>query len=289
MWFTGRASLRLPLSVAFLFSTALFLLSQNTQSSGLPSTIVLVLVLYDQLRTHFADARARDIGPLLLALLVFPFFAIGASASSIAGYHAKANRPQSLYIVDHTNLRGLAVPAGEHGALASYERGGIMVGDDKMRGTPGSLVPRYDLSQYEYIETLLEAADLVAGQRDKEQHQSDGIALFDQVNPLPFMLGLPPPRGANLWSSWLGPLLPAQQYLASVEYVLIPKFPTTANWTAALVSHYGSYLDEHFHRVADTPTWIMLVRRQPGDPVSPDPTPSLNSSAPHPETPPASF
>jgi len=75
MWFTGRASLRLPLTIAFLFAAALFLLSQNTQSSGLPSTIVIVLVLYDQLRTHFADARARDIGPLLLALLVFPFFA----------------------------------------------------------------------------------------------------------------------------------------------------------------------------------------------------------------------
>ena len=239
-----------------------------------------MLVLYDQLRTHFADARSRDIGPLLLALLVFPFFAIGASASSIAGYHAKANRTQLLYVFDHTNLRGLAVPAWERGALASYERGGIFAGDDKMR-TPGPSMPRYDLSQFEYIETLLEAADLVAGERDKEQHRSDGIALFDQVNPLPFMLGLPPPRGANLWSSWLSPLPPAEQYLANVEYVLIPKFPTTANWTAALVSHYGSYLDEHFHRVANTPTWIMLARRQPGGPVPPNPSPSLNSSAPH--------
>jgi hypothetical protein len=287
MWFTGRASLRLPLTIAFLFATSLFLLSQNTQSSGLPSTIVIVLVLYDQLRTHFADARARDIGPLLLALLVFPFFAIGASASSIAGYHAKANRTQILYVVDHTNLRGLAVPAGERGALANYERGGIFAGDDKMRGTPGASVPRYDLSQYEYIETLLEAAYLVAGERDKEQHRSDGIALFDQVNPLPFMLGLRPPRGADLWSSWLRPPLPAEQYLADVAYVLIPKFPTTANWTAALVSHYGSYLDEHFHRVADTPSWIILARRQPGDLMPSNPAPNLNGS--HPQTLPANL
>jgi hypothetical protein len=286
MWFTGRASLRLPLTIAFLFATALFLLSQNTQSSGLPSTIVNVFVLYDQLRTHFADARARDIGPLLLALRVFPFLAIGASASSIAGYHAKANRTQILYVVDHTNLRGLAVPAGERGASASYERGGIMAGDDKRRGTPGPSMPRYDLSQFEYIETLLEAADLVAGERDKE-HRPDGIALFDQVNPLPFMLGLPPPRGANLWSSWLRPPLPAQQYLANVEYVLIPKFPTTANWTAALVSHYSSYLDVHFHRVADTPSWIMLARRQPGDLVPSNPAPNVNGS--HPQTLPANF
>jgi hypothetical protein len=226
---------------------------------------------------------------LLLALLVIPLIEKVASASSIAGYQSKANRTQILYVVDHTNLRGLAVPAGEHGALASYERGGIMVGDDKMRGMTGPLVPRYDLSQYEYIETLLEAADLVAGQRDKEQHQSDGIALFDQVNPLPFMLGLAPPRGANLWSSWLRPPLSAEQYLANVEYVLIPKFPTTANWTAALVSQYGSYLDEHFHRVADTSSWIMLARRQPGRPVPPDPAPSLNGSAPHSETPPANL
>jgi hypothetical protein len=261
LWMTGHASLRLPLTIAFLFATALFLLSQNTQSFGLPSTIVIVLVLYDQLRTRFADARARDIGPFLLALLVFPLFAIGASASSIAGYHAKANRTQILYVVDHTNLRGLAVPAGERGASASYERGGIMAGDDKMRSIDGPVMPRYDLSQFEYIETLLEAADLVADERDKQQHRSDGIVLFDQVNPLPFMLGLPPPRGANLWSNALRPLLPAEQYLANVEYVVIPKFPTTANWTAALVSHYGSYLDVHFDRITDTPSWIMLARR----------------------------
>jgi hypothetical protein len=268
MWLTGHASLRLPLTIAFLLATALFLLSQNTQSSGLPSTIVIVLVFYDQLRTHFADARARDLAPLLLALLVFPLFAMGASAISIAGYHAKASRAQALYVVDHTNLRGLAVPAGERGALASFQRGGIFESDDNsLRGQPGALVPRYELSQYEYVETLLEAADLVAGRRDKERHQSDGIALFDQVNPLPFMLGLPPPRGANLWSYGLRPLLPAQQYLADVEYVLIPKFPTTANWTAVLVSHYGSYLDEHFHRAADTPRWIMLTRLQPAVPA----------------------
>jgi hypothetical protein len=52
-----------------------------------------------------------------------------------------------------------------------------------------------------------------------------------------------------------------------VEYVLIPKFPTTANWTAVLVSHYGSYLDEHFHRAADTPRWLMLTRSQPAVPA----------------------
>jgi hypothetical protein len=263
MWFTGRAALRLPLTIACLFVVALLLLTQNTQSAGLPATVVIVLVLYDALRNYFAGARSRDIAPLLLALLVFPVFSIGASAMSIAGYHAKAGRTQALYVVDHTNLRGLAVPAGERGALASFQRGGIFESDDNsLRGQPGASVPRYELSQYEYVETLLEAADLVAGRRDKERHQSDGIALFDQVNPLPFMLGLPPPRGANLWS-YLSPLRPAQEYLADVEYVLIPKFPTTANWTAVLVSHYGSYLDEHFHRAADTPRWIMLTRSNP--------------------------
>ena len=276
MWFTGRAALRLPLTIACLFVVALLLLTQNTQSAGLPSTIVIVLVLYDALRNYFAGARSRDIAPLLLALLVFPVFSIGTSAMSIAGYHAKASRTQTLYVVNRTSLGGLAVPAGEHGAFATFSRGGV---DYPLRNQAGALVPRYELSQYEYVATLLEAVDAVF------DHERGGIAVFDQVNPLPFMLGLPPTSGANLWSSWSTPLRPADEYLAHVRYVFVPKFSTDPNWTAALVSHYGSYLAEHFQRSADTPSWILLSRLQPGDPVPSHPAPSSNSSAPYLQTP----
>ena len=269
MWWTGQAPLAFPLSIAFLFAIALLLLSQNSQSAGLPSTIVIVLVLYDLLRTRFASARRSSSAVLLLALLVFPVFSIAASALTLGGYYAKASNTQGLYVVDRTNLRGLAVPAGERGAFTPdflEHRRQIQVGP-----------LRYKYSQYEYIALLLEAADLFGGSRGDEQRPPGGIALLETVNPLPFMLGLSPPRGANLWSDWRVPLRPAGEYLTDVSYVLIAKIPLSIDWTTALVRHYGSYLTQHFHRAATTPNWTLLKRSQPGTSQPADLAPVLDN------------
>lgn len=263
MWRTGHATVRFPLAIAFLFAISLLLLSQNSQTAGLPSTIVIVLMFYDQLRPRPAGEPRLGFAPLLLALVVFPMFSIGASAMSIAGYHAMASRTEALYVVDRTNLRGLAVPAGERGALTAFSHG---------QNRPPS--------QHEYVEKLLEAADLLAGLRDGKGGQPGGVALFETVNPLPFMLGLPP-RRANLWSDRSMPLRPADEYLDDVKHVLIPKFSGSFDWTAALVSHYASYLAEHFHYAADTPSWILLTRSPPGVPPQPDLASALGAFAPY--------
>ncbi len=272
MWWSRQAPMRFPLSIAFLFVVALFLLSQNSQSAGLPPTIVIVLMLYERLRTRFAGRPAREVAPLLLALMVFPVFSIGAMAATLAGYHARASHVQDLYVVDRTNLRGLAVPAGERGAFAGFSRGLIA---PPLQPQAGALTPRWRYSQYEYVELMLDAADLLASQRGGPR----AIALFETINPLPFMLGLPPPRGANLWSGWGAPLRAAEEYLGDVEYVLVPKIPPDATWTSALLRHYGSYLAEHFRRAATTPSWILLSRLQPGDRVLSNPALSSNNSA----------
>jgi hypothetical protein len=52
------------------------------------------------------------------------------------------------------------------------------------------------------------------------------VVLLDQANPLPFMLGLEPPRGGNLWSGAAAPVQPAEQVFAGADCVLIPKFST---------------------------------------------------------------
>ena len=251
MAWTGRASLRLPLVIAFLFAIALLLLSQNTQRAGLPSTVVIVLVLYDRLREQMANADGRDAGPLLLSLLVFPALAISASAFVIAGYHAKASRASALYVVTDTNLRGLAVPADQRGAFASFSRGRI---DHPLTNERGDLVPRYEISQYEYVFMLVEAARLLA------PREPGGIAVFDQVNPLSFMLGWPPARGANLWSVWDSPTKADDEYLADVRYVLVPKFSSDINWTAHLVERHQRYLADHYRQAEHLPNWRLFVR-----------------------------
>lgn len=254
-WLTRRAPWRVPIAVGLLFAIGLSVLSQNTQKEGLPLTVVMVMILYDLLRR--LDARRSEVAPLLAALLVFPLFSIAASAYTLAGYSAKARRDEALFVVERTNLQGLAVPAGERGSLSAYARAFAY---NPARDRAGVPLPHYEVSQYEYVVTLIEAADLVSLRSQKDDRTAPHIALLDQVNPLPFMLGLPPARGGNLWSIWNRPLPDPEQYLGSADYVLIPKFSTAPSWTAALVDHYRLYLEDHFSHVADTDAWVLLAR-----------------------------
>jgi hypothetical protein len=50
-------SFRFPLT---LFVISLGPQSQNSQALGLPTGVVMVLILYDRLRGHFARVRNRD-------------------------------------------------------------------------------------------------------------------------------------------------------------------------------------------------------------------------------------
>ena len=252
LWSTGRAPLRLPLSMAFLFVACLVLLTQNTQSAGMPALIVTVMVLYDHLRSRFYRMANRDLVPLLAALMALPLLALANTAFSIAVYHANASRPAKLFVTAQSNLRGLAVPAGLPGAFASFPRNGNDLPLPNAQGVP---VPRYDLSQEEYVATLLSGAAML------KRRRPGGIALFDQVNPLPFMLGWRPAPGANLWSLWDLPLRPAESYLGPVRYVLVPRFPTERNWTATLVATYADYLAAHFEPGEEDADWILFVRR----------------------------
>lgn len=264
MWVFGRASFRFPLTLAFVFVVSLALLSQNSQAVGLPTGIVMLLILYDRLRRHFTPVRNRDIAPLLLTLLFFPLFEASCFAASIIGYHANAGTDRGLYVVDRTNLRNLALPEGPHGTFLSMSRSFDYPAQPKAQATP----PRYQLTEYEYLLTLLQAADLL------ENQAPGGIALFDSINPLPFMLGRAAPRGANLWSTWNAPMRPANEYLVEVRYILVPKFSLNPRWTEDLMRFYDNYLQENFVTTADTPCWTLLTRldrsrsasRPPGTP-----------------------
>jgi hypothetical protein len=258
MWWSGRAAFRLPLTLVFLLVMSLLLLSQNSQAAGMPSAIVVLFVLYDQLRAAFSSVRDRDLAPWLLTLLLFPLFAVGVYATSIAGYHANARDGRGLYIVERTNLRGLAVPEGQRGTFLSFSHSF----DYPSRPVDAPAQPLYQLSDYEYVVVVMDAADLLTGR------QPGGIAVLDSVNPLPFMLGVKPARGANLWSTWSAPKRPADEFLAGARYVLVPKFATSPQWTDDMMRLYGGYLEKHFRWAAETRCWILLTRSNPDLPAS---------------------
>ena len=261
MWWSGWASFRFPLTLLFLLFMSLLLLSQNSQASGIPSAIVMLFVLYDQLRVAFAGLRNRDIAPWLLILLLFPLFAISGHVISIAGYNVAARNGKGLYVVEHTNLAGLAVPEGQRGTFLSFSHNFDYPGRPK----DGAAQPLYLLSDYEYVLVLMDAADLL---KDRDP---GGIAVLDSVNPLPFMLGIEPARGANLWSTWSAPTRPAEKYLAGARYVLVPKFSTTPQWTDDMMRLYGGYLQQHFRRAGENRCWILLDRSDSDPPRSAGP------------------
>jgi hypothetical protein len=261
MWSQGTAPLRLPVAIGFLLVMGGFLLSQNTQAHGLPAAVVAAFLFYDILRYRRWRRRPGGSLAMMAALLMFPLLAIATSAASLAGYLAKATG-QELQVVDSTNLQGLAVPTEKGGVLAAFAQGTSRY---RLLNLARSVKARYELTAYEYVQTLIEAAAILADDQG-------GIVLLDQVNPLPFMLGRAPPRGGNLWSGAGAPLQPAAQFFADADCVLVPKFSSYSPWTEAALAAYGPYLAEQFRYVEESQAWFVLRRNAPlAAPLNRDP------------------
>jgi hypothetical protein len=179
--------------------------------------------------------------------------------ASLVGYHVKAAASDNVVVAD-TNLRGFAVSPEQPDLIASFSGS---------RMSPGLLNaarlehPRYELTQAEYLETILEAVGIVrdltaSGRMTRARH----VGLLDTVNPLPFMLGLPPPSGRQLWFDRAFPWPPAEQFLGLMDVVLVPKFPADSSSTGWALGHYGDYLAQNFRRT-ETQSWIVFNRDEP--------------------------
>ena len=248
LWWSGLAPPRVPLASAFLVGIGWLLLTQNSQFNGVALAVVVALLLYDTL-------RGCGVGPPALLLLILPAMWIAAAGASVVGHHFKTGDP-TLTFVDSTNLRGLAVPTEDSGLLAAFADGGHSF---QLLSRARVNRPRHELLPYEYVQTIEEAVTLLS------RYRPGTIVLLDQVNPMPFVMGWPPPRGGNLWSGPKAPQRSAEQLFGSADYVLIPKFSTIGAWTEeAVTTLYGSYLAEHFHDLAETQSWRLLGPRTAG-------------------------
>jgi hypothetical protein len=248
------APLSLPLGMACVLGMGLLVLSQNHQSHGLPLGIAAAFLLYDHIHDRWGAAV-----PALPALAALALGGIGAATFSLIDYHAEARRSDRLKIVTTTRLAGLAVPeehAGLLTAFASDPPNPALLNAARLEQS------RYELSPAEYASTLLEAAGVLQSAR----YVPGKIALLDQVNPLPFMLGWKPPRGGNLWSGPGAPMQPADKLFADVDYVLIPKFSTYVAWTERAQLEYGPYLAQAFPVRQETRSWVLLSRESTGVP-----------------------
>ncbi|MCF8531843.1 MAG: hypothetical protein K9G48_02460 [Reyranella sp.] len=254
LWRSERAPLRLPVAAGTLIVGGLAVLTQNAQLRGLPLGIVVAFLLYDHFRIKPALEGHRGSRWVLLAFLILPIANVANESMSLATYYRRATSNAPFFVVDRTNLRGLAVPMEPETLQRSFSsRAGT---DYSWLSRSRSIGANLRLSQFAYVQTILEAAALF----DEAERRPGGIVLLDQVNPLPFVLGRPPPRRGNLWLDIGFPWQPAEAIFEDANYVLIPKYSTYGELTAAAVSRYGTYLAQHFPGRTETASWTLLSR-----------------------------
>jgi len=255
-------------SALFIIGCGAVILSQNQQSDGIALYIVVALLLFDSARKAIEERMrwpALEGGLLLAAVLIAPVIDVVSMMASLVGYHVKAAATDN-YVVEDTNLRGFAVPPEQPNLIAQFSG---------PRMAPGLLNaarlqhPRYELTQAEYLRTVLEAAGVVRDlMASSKTTRAPHVGLLDTVNPVPFMLGLPPPRGRQLWFDRAFPWPPAEQFLRPLDYVLVPKFPADSSSMRGALRHYGDYLAHNFRRT-ETGSWIVFSRDNPSSDVEP--------------------
>ena len=245
-------------SAVFIIGCGAFILSQNQQSDGIAVYIVVALLLFDSARMAFMGPlrlRVREAALLLGAVLVAPSIDVAFMGASLVGYYVKATASDNQ-VAEDTNLRGLAVTPEQPDLIALFSGSTV---------TPSLLNaarlkhPQYELTQPEYLKTILQAAGIVRNlMASTGTARPPRIGLLDAVNPLPFMLGLPPPRGPL----WLDPEFPwprPAEFLGELDYVLVPKFPTDSASARMALQHYETFLAEHFRRT-ENESWVIFQR-----------------------------
>lgn len=237
LWMSGRAPASVPLAAGCLTAIGTAVLTQNAQDADIPLGLVIWLTVYTSLGTVTRAMAARERTMLLLLVLLGPMVSLAGAAKVYAGYLRAATAPDVLTAPAGTHLEGLAA--------------------ERHRGEGPSTAPEGAASQADYVSSLLRAAALVDGRPTRLQ-------VIDQVNPLPFALGFPAPRGGLLW---LGPTAPprtAEELLGDVDVVLIPGHSSNPGVTAMVLDVCRPYLDAHFPVQTTAGDWTILRRTADG-------------------------
>jgi hypothetical protein len=194
----------------------------------------------------------RGLTVALTASLLSLALAVLSHTASLVGYHRAALRASDTMRVGTTNLRGLAVPTD-----AMLERlTETLPPEFRNQVHP----PATDLvTQQQYVESLLEAAAFL-------QRSGAGAArvlVLDHVNPMPFILGAPSPKGGSLWLWPETPARAAESVFGDVDVVLVPRFGTDPSSTLSVMNTYAGYVSREFPVRHETPRWIVLRRQSP--------------------------
>lgn len=257
LWLQGRVSLGALVAGCFVLASGLFLISQNAQDQGIPLYVMPALLISVAI-CDWAGAVGGDqsrhatalIGATLSPLIFFVFCA----NVTLLGYHMRARQPAGTFVVAGTNLQGLAVPLDRYNVITDFATGRY---SPALFGRLRSNHVRHELSQYEYVQTILELAELLRARGAA----ASSVVVIDQVNPLPFVMGARPPRRGNLWweegIAWRAP----REAFGEADYVAIPRFPTRSAVVDDALTQYRKYLDAEFAPWLESRYWTVLKRQ----------------------------
>jgi hypothetical protein len=263
LWLRGRVSFGALVAGCFVLASGVFLISQNAQDQGIPLYVIPALLISVAICDWVRDARKDQsrhaialIGATLSPLVLFVFYA----NVTMLGYHWKAQQTAGTFVVADTNLQGLAVPLDRNDVIADFATGRS---SPALFGRLRSNHVRYELSQYEYVQTILELVKLLRARGAA----AAPVVVIDQVNPLPFVMGARPPRWSNLWWEEGIAWRPPDEAFGEAAYVAIPRFPTRSAVVEDALTQYQQYLDTEFAPWLESRYWTVL-KRQDGQLIS---------------------
>lgn len=233
LWLAGHATAAPMLAATVVSALGAAVLTQNAQDADIPLGLVVWLVVYQTLAAVTARMRHRERAVLLALALLWPLVSIGSAVKVFAGYVRAATAHDVVVAGAGTQIEGLAVAPR------------IVDGPDT--GAEGAA------TQVAYLQSLLAAARALEGPPAR-------VLILDQVNPLPFVLGYPPPRGGVLW---LGPSAPDREATAvfqDVEVVLVPHRSSNPGVTRLALDAYGAYVAREFPDIETLPDWTLHRR-----------------------------
>lgn len=251
LWRLKWIAFRVMIAILSLYIAGAAILSQNAQQRIVPLCVVALFLLYREL-----DNRSGEEGlhrRFLKPLLILPAMICLHTMLSVAVYAKRASTNPSTYIVQASNLKGLAIPI-EPVPAAQFVS--ARSGDYSALTRARSIHGNPPLSQVHYLRTIIEAVEILGN----GSRAPGGVAVLDQVNPFPYALGWRPPSGGNLWYDNSFPWPREEIEFADVQYVLIPKFATSADVLNEAWQRYGAYLGKYFRMELETESWKLLTR-----------------------------
>lgn len=268
-----KLKFRDTLFVGFCAVAALYILSQNAGDRSLAGLVVVCAFAAERLQRAEAEGQqtAVQFGRLaatamLLILLAEPFVfrttALWRHFQEAQRAVANPELPAALAGFPVADFRDFQITFSGPTAIASLVEPGLTPerAVSLLRGH-SHIYSSDPLGSEEYFYTLGKGIEALGDMISAK----DRIFVFDQVNPFPFMVGMPTIQG-DLFCYELNRTYsrsvhsPTEKLFSTVTLALVPKFPLGYKDKDALWELYGDYVRKHFAIVADTPYWIIWRR-----------------------------